>query len=133
MGPTSPHPERRLCPRAQLPCTARIPIGGQWSGPLRVENLSAGGALLVADPDGIRPGRIVLVLELPQRRPVRILAEVTRRDRTPEGQPCVALAFRNLRPEIEDRIQQAVLAALERQRRAARGPDDAIVDQPTAV
>jgi len=88
-------------------------------GPLLVENLSAGGALLLGGA-GFRIGQFVQV-ELPlQRRVVVCVRAVVVRiesHRTPGG---VALQFVDVPRVIEDAIQHAVWAALRHKRRGGR-------------
>ena len=91
--------------------TAVVLAANRYSGLYLVENLSAGGALLVGD--ALSPGeRIRLLLHLPGLKPMSISAEVLRRQDSDAGQCLVAVAFRDLSPKFEDTIQDVVLATL---------------------
>jgi len=96
-----------------------------------VENLSAGGALLVGDdvlPEG---ACVVVMLSLPGHRPLRLDAVVTCAQRGTAGARAVAVAFLGPSSRAEDQIQQAALAHLQRKR--GRGRAVLLVDDETAV
>src|SRR5262245_45148803 len=85
--------------------------GAECLGPLAVENVSAGGALLLG---GARwhLGQIVgLELRLRHGLVVRGSAMVVRVE-THRGQPAVAMEFQDLPREMERAIQEAVREAL---------------------
>ena len=108
-----PH-DRRQRPRSEVPASAVLLAHGRSSGLYVVENLSAGGALLVGD-GRLRPGeRVTMLLQLPGLQPIRLHAEVLRQHAGEAGAARLAVAFRNLAPRVEDTIQQVVLASLER-------------------
>lgn len=123
--------ERRRSPRSEVPASAVVLAGGRCGGRYRVENLSAGGALLVGD-GRVRPGeRVTMFLELPGLKPIRLGAEVLRRQGE-AGDARVAVAFRQLAPGVEDTIQRVVLASLERLHEASV-PHVLVVDDAPQV
>lgn len=88
-------------------------------GPLVVENLSAGGALLLGG-SGWRVGQTVeLELKLRRRAPIRAHAVIVRVEahKNPIG---VAVEFQDLPQAVEESIHEAVRAAIERSQAAGR-------------
>jgi PleD family two-component response regulator len=76
-----------------------------------VENLSAGGALLVGDCASLNGPTLHVRLMIPGQRPIEVSARVLRREgRSPQA--ALAVAFQHVAPEIEDLIHEAVLASL---------------------
>lgn len=114
MTSATAHGERRWHPRSAVVATAVVLTAKKYAGQYLVENLSAGGALLVGDAR-LEPGeRLKMLLHLPGQKPISLSAEVIRRQ-VNDAQECLfAVAFRHLSPGIEDTIQQVVLAMLER-------------------
>lgn len=111
--------ERRQHPRSEVAATAVVLTANGYSGQYLVENLSAGGALLVGDAR-LQPGeRLKVLLHLPGQ-PMRISAEVLRRQGYGAEECLFPVAFRDLSPEVEDTLQEVVLATLEGLREASR-------------
>ena len=106
--------DRRKYPRTYVRARAVVTAGEHSSG-FMLENLSAGGARLVGDLALSAGEPIELTMELDDAA-VRVAATVVRVNLGAVED--VAVAFRNTPAETEDRIQQFVLAALERQRAA---------------
>lgn len=124
-GANSGRRERRKHPRGAAAATAVIDCG-EFLGPYLVENLSAGGALLIGEPPLSIGSRAQLVIQLPDCSSLRVAARVVRQSRRREG-PVFAVAFRGLPDSVEDRIQELVLESLERQR-AENAPSVLILD-----
>lgn len=124
--------ERRRHPRSEVVGTALVLAANKYSGLYLVENLSAGGALLVGEAR-LQPGeRLKVVLQLPGRKPISVSAEVLRRQ-VNDAQECLfAVAFQHLSPDIEDTIQQVVLATLERLHDASH-PEVLVIDDSRQV
>lgn len=105
--------ERRSRPRTEVPASAVLLAGGRSSGRYVVENLSAGGALLLGE-GRLRPGeRVTMLLQLSGLKPIRLHAEVVRQEGGEAGAARLAVAFRHLAPSVEDVIHRVVLATLE--------------------
>ena len=110
-----PSAERRRHERGWVAAIAVVWIGDR--GPLRysVEDLSAGGALLVAGPK-LRVGEELRVnLHIVGQPAIELQARVVRHADTQA--PALGIAFLQLSAADEDTIQQAVLRALEAERR----------------
>ena len=93
--------------------------GVECLGPLVVENLSAGGALLLGG-SGWHIGQLVEVeLLLRRRSPIRARAVIVRIEahRNPVG---IAVQFQDLSPRVEASINEAVWEAIERTQAAGR-------------
>jgi len=94
----------------------RLPVeedGVEYLGPLVVENLSAGGALLLGG-SGWRVGqRVEVELRLRRASPIRAPAVIVRIEthRTPVG---FAVQFQDLPESVEESINEAVRKAIER-------------------
>ncbi|MBI5479920.1 MAG: PilZ domain-containing protein [Deltaproteobacteria bacterium] len=129
---TARQDERRRHPRSEVVATAVVLATNKYAGHYLVENLSAGGALLVGDAE-LEPGeRLKMLLQLPGRKPISLSAEVVRRQ-VNDAQECLfAVAFRHLSAGIEDTIQQVVLATLERLHDASQ-PEVLVVDDSREV
>ena len=112
--------ERRKYPRTHLRARVVVTAGGHSAG-FVLENLSAGGARIAAEAHAevelaLAAGDpIELTMELDDAR-VRVAATVVRINLSSVDD--VAVAFRDTPAVTEDRIQQFVLAMLERQRAA---------------
>lgn len=118
--------DRRGHPRVGLPTTATLLQRGDVVGRFTVQNLSAGGALLTGGHDVNSSAPLRLLLELPGGEPLAVGAHVRRR--ATEGNfVALAVAFRHLSQSSEDRIQDAVLAQIDRRFREAH-PAVLIVD-----
>jgi len=93
--------------------------GVEQVGPLLVENLSAGGALLLGGC-GWRVGQTVEVeLRLKRTSPIRARAVIVRVEthRSPVG---IAVQFQDLPRSVEESIDEAVARAIERTQAAGR-------------
>lgn len=110
--------------------TAVVLAANRYGGLYLVENLSAGGALLVGDAR--TPGELVkLFLHLPGMKPMSISAQVLRQEGS-EEECLVAVAFLNLSKKFEAIIQDVVLATLKTFRDIA-GPEVLVVDDSAGV
>jgi tetratricopeptide (TPR) repeat protein len=110
---------RRRHPRARISSTAVLAArGGRTvSGTFLVENLSAGGALLVGSgrESGLFPvgASVELHLQLPGSDPIDVSATVVRAGpREAEGQS-LAVQFRELRFETQEFLKRTVLRAMQ--------------------
>lgn len=100
------------------------------AGPFPVQNLSAGGALLLGGGELAVGSRVRIELRIPGRRPVHVAGTVVRTEPAAGGagaHAAVAVAFLDVASDVEDLIQQAVLDALERARRQS-GPAVLLMD-----
>jgi c-di-GMP-binding flagellar brake protein YcgR len=112
---TKPIVERRSHTRGSVAAIAVVWIDDR--GPMRysVEDLSAGGALLVAGPK-LRVGdKLRMSLHIVGQAPIEMQAQVIRH--ADMQLPALGVAFREVSAADEDTIQQAVLRALESERR----------------
>lgn len=105
--------ERRQHPRGRFPAEAVLLADGRRVGRFAVRNLSAGGALLSGGAHLSANRRVELLLGLPGRHPIRLLAQVIRIEVGADGTPAMAVAFHNVQPDVEDCIQSYVLSALD--------------------
>jgi CheY-like chemotaxis protein len=112
--------DRRTYARTSLMATAVV-----WTdagGPMHylVENLSVGGALLTGGPLLSVGESIKITLQLEKRTIGPLVAEMVRQ--SDQCDSVVAIAFRRLTVTDEDAIQQALLEALESERKRAGVP-----------
>jgi CheY-like chemotaxis protein len=105
-----------------------LAANNRYSGLYLVENLSAGGALLVGDARTVGE-QLKLFLHLPGMKPMSISAEVLRQEGS-DAESFVAVTFRNLSKKFECTIREVVLATLESLR---AGPEVLIVDDSVGV
>ena len=110
--------ERRSHPRVPLSTTGLLEQGGAVVGRYAVQNLSAGDALLTGAHDVSRAAPLTLHLEIPDDGTVALDAQVLRAASV-GGLVALAVAFERVDPSTEDRIQDAVLRALDRRHREA--------------
>ena len=108
----APRPDRRVHPRVPGGGAAAVLRGGELLGSYPVRNLSTGGALLVGRVPLEIGQRVRVLLELGPEECARVDADVVRQEQDDTGQPLFALQFRRLSPDMQDRIQQHVLAGL---------------------
>lgn len=105
--------ERRRYPRtiSHTTCSLRTRHG---THEYVVRNLSVCGALLVDGPQLGKHARVQAVLHIPLYPDIRVLAKVTRRGTTEDGEPFIAVEFTHGSDTTEDHIQSALLSELER-------------------
>jgi hypothetical protein len=84
----------------------------------RVESLSAGGASIRGEID-LRVGERIKLALVIDGRTETMAADVTRFERGADGCDLVGIAFRHPAERLVDRIEELVMAALERQRMSA--------------
>lgn len=114
-----------------LRATATLLQKGDIVGRYTVQNLSAGGALLTGAKDVIKASPCRLLLELPSGESLTVGAHVRRRAVAGDV-VALAVGFRHLSPQSEDRIQDAVLQLLDESYRR-RHPAVLVVDASEAV
>lgn len=125
--------ERRRHPRSEIVATATILSTKGNASSYLVENLSAGGALLVGGDDHLEPGaRVRMLLHLPERKPLSLSAVVIRRQAHGAKGHGLAVNFQHLSPEIQDVIQEVVLTTLERLHDATQ-PEVLVIDDSLEV
>lgn len=117
--------DRRFEPRASHLGTAVVHVNRWWTHEYRVEDLSAGGALLTDGPPLEIGHTVGLVLRLRGLETLWVDARVLRRLHGPGGG--VAVAFVDLEAAVEDLIHDVVVAALSG-RRLRPLPTDHAVD-----
>src|SRR5262245_49604230 len=113
--------ERRSSPRVDVVATAIVRLPEVGLVRCKVEDLSIGGALLRGVPEvalGLR-SRLSLLFE--GAEPLLIDAELVRWNRDDESRGTLAVAFHDLSARQEDRIQDALLKALEKLNGPASG------------
>jgi hypothetical protein len=109
---------KRQAARARVGATAFVLRAEGCAGPFVVDNLSAGGALLLGG-SGWRPGETFEIqLRLHSGAELRTSAAVLRCERRRE-EMSVAVQFQNMPADVEDALQDAVAAALEHHRAQA--------------
>ena len=107
--------DRRWSCRVKIPATAMVIADGICKGLYVCDNLSASGALLLGQPKLFTSDAFEIRLRLPNTEPLDLTGEVRRIGVNTRGAITYGVAFRNVSPEIEDTIQDAVLEALEKQ------------------
>ncbi len=105
--------ERRKGPRVDVDAKARVWLPHFGPVDFRVEDLSVGGALLRGVPAGATERRVRMSLLVEGADPLTIDAEAVRWMPDVGDGATLAVAFRNLNVEQEDRIQEALLQGLE--------------------
>ncbi|MBI4509741.1 MAG: response regulator [Deltaproteobacteria bacterium] len=110
-----------------MPGAALVQIGEEIVGPYVLANLSAGGALLSGGPPIIMGEKISVVLLLPGHHRMTVSGTVVREEKRDSGELVLGVGFGKLPADQEDKIQQAVLAQLEKPH-AWKGPVVLIVD-----
>lgn len=126
--------QRRRHLRAALNATAFVsPHGTGAALAMTVENLSAGGALLEARSPIAVGTAIDIRLRLSCHRTLQLQGEVIRLQAF-SGPTAhrLAIAFRDVDPDVEDAIQEAVLCGLEKTS-AAAAPTVLVIDDAPAV
>lgn len=113
MKTIQPRVERRKWPRAYFSAKAHVFHKNNPTKILSVNNLSAGGALLVGDADLLIGDKIRLTIDIPEFSLLKLNARVLQARTTVQGEPAFRIAFYNIDPSTEDVIHNAVLARLE--------------------
>lgn len=113
----SSHDDRRRHPRGELAAVATVLTTRGTAGTFALENLSAGGALLIGTCDA-EPGEpLKILVQLPGRRACVVPAVLLRHERRGRAH-LFAVAFRDVPPEVEHEIQRFVLPMVEAMRQA---------------
>jgi hypothetical protein len=113
MNQETPALERRKWPRVEFTAMAHVLSADGTCEVFGIENLSAGGALLVGDNDLAPGAKIRVSLELANHGPITINAVVVRSKTSADGGAISAVAFQISDSNVEDIIHQAVLLRLE--------------------
>ena len=115
MGYARPQRDRRLDPRVDLGGRAVLFSRGDPIGRYKLENVSAGGALISGDRE-LRPGHLVhALMDLATGEAPMSMTAAVRRVRDVSHGVGMALTFPVLSADQEDAIHDAVLRALLRQ------------------
>jgi hypothetical protein len=105
--------ERRKWPRVEFTAMAHVLSGNGACGIFGIENLSAGGALLLGDMPLTVGEKVRVSLELAHHGPIVVNAVVVRSGKDGDRGALAAVAFQIADSNLEDVIHQAVLARLE--------------------
>jgi CheY-like chemotaxis protein len=116
MGTESEFPENRRHSRSEVVATAVVFTPGQMHGTFLVQDLSAGGACLMGHLDAMPGMKLNLLLHFHGKPPFSVSAVVVRHDALGPTRERTAVNFIHLTAEQEDTIQEAIVAALERER-----------------
>ena len=114
--------ERRKWPRVEFTAMAHVLSKDGLCGVFGIENLSAGGALLVGDTHLVPGKKVRVSLELANHGPITVDAVVVRTRKDARGEAISAVAFQIADSNIEDIIHQAVLLRLEELNRQNQRP-----------
>lgn len=106
--------ERRRYERRAVVASAAVLTDTKYVGTYLVENLSAGGALLVGDARLEVGERVQVLLHLPGKEPVHLVAKIVRQQVNGAAEHRFAVAFHELSSAIGNQHQQVVLATLNR-------------------
>jgi hypothetical protein len=110
---------RRRHVRGDVRVTALLAAKGVHSPePYLVHNLSAGGALLIGEPCPPIGEDAAIELQLPEQSPLRLHGVVLRVQERFGAGHSFAVSFRDVPADLEDRIHDTVLAALQKSRAA---------------
>jgi hypothetical protein len=112
---TSERIERRRFPRRSVIGVAHVTTEARYAGVFFLENLSAGGALLVGEPRLPLGTPVRILLEIHGGRRVGVDGQVTRHA-VRDGQHLWAAAFRNVPAAIEEELQKIALDAVQHAR-----------------
>jgi hypothetical protein len=114
--------ERRIWPRVEFAAMAHVLTEEGACEVFGIENLSAGGALLIGD-ESLAPGsKIRVSLELDDHGPITLNAVVVRSRKDSDEEVFTAVAFQIADSNLEDIIHQAVLRRLEELHRNKKNP-----------
>ncbi len=105
----------RAWARAAIPATAHAVRDDKILSSYRVENLSAGGALLSGDPPLVLESEYRLILNLPDSRPIALTGRVVRQHVDANGKKGYGIAFQGTDADTEDYIHNVILSHLENQ------------------
>jgi CheY-like chemotaxis protein len=108
--------ENRRHARSEVVATAVVFAAGHMHGTFLVQDLSVGGACLMGHFTSAPGKRLHLLLQFPGKPPFSVAAEVVRHDTLGPTRERTAVTFIGLHAEQEDAIQEAIVAALERER-----------------
>ena len=109
-------PELRRHARSEIVATAVVFSSGHLHGTFLVQDLSAGGACLMGHLEAAPGMRLGLLMRFPSRTTLSVSAVVVRHDTLGPTRERTAVTFVDLTAEQEDLIQEAIVAALERER-----------------
>ncbi len=99
--------ERRQHARTPVSATAVVFARAKYVGSYLVEDLSAGGALLVGDGPLPDAAPIELLLQLAGAAPHRLSGHVLRRQTAPDGRHLFAVRFEHLSSELKAVLRPA--------------------------
>lgn len=122
--------ENRRHRRSEVVATVTAFSSDKLFGTFLVQDLSAGGACLLGDVAVPLGTRVNMFLQFAGRPVLSLTATVVRHAQEGSAHHQTAVSFADLRPDQEDAIHEAIVAALEREnaRRAATvlviAPDD---------
>ena len=106
--------ERRKWPRAEFSAMAHVRPRNGPSDVFGINNLSAGGALLVGAADYSVGEQLEISLELPVYGYVSVSAYIVRVQNNEQGNSLIAVNFIEVDPAAEDAIHNTVLFHLEK-------------------
>lgn len=109
-------PEHRRHRRSEVVATAVVFSAGQMHGNFLVQDLSVGGACLMGHLDAMPGMKLTVMLQFPGGTAFSVAAVVVRHDALGPTRERTAVTFVGLTPEQEDTVQEAIVAALERER-----------------
>jgi hypothetical protein len=113
MNQEQPKQERRRWPRVEFTAMAHVLLADGVCEVFGIDNLSAGGALLVGNDALASGAKLRVSLELANYGPITLDAKVVRSTQGADGEAISAIAFQISDSNLEDIIHQAVLQRLE--------------------
>lgn len=119
---SSQGPERRLHPRVPFHAEARLFAGETDLGRFSVQNISAGGALVIGDTQLSFGLHVRVMMIAPQFGSLRLEADVVRVQAYGRGF-AAGIAFRRPPLQIAQMIEEVVLNELAALERASQGTD----------
>jgi CheY-like chemotaxis protein len=108
--------ENRRHARSEVVATAVVFSSEQLHGTFLVQDLSVGGACLMGHFTSPPGKRLHLLLQFPGKPALSVRAALVRHDTLGPTRERTAVSFMGLTAEEEDAIQEAIVAALERER-----------------
>lgn len=114
-----PQNRRQWARSPHLACSAIVAVGNSYAGVLVIENLSAGGALLVGTHRFTVGDYLNLVLQFGAALRVGLSAKVVRVDVGPKGKHLLGVEFQDVPTSLRETLNEIVCATLDVERSAA--------------
>ncbi len=105
--------EKRMYPRVEAAAAAFVCSSQKFVGAYLVENISAGGALLVGSEALAAEKEILILLQLPGHQHLNLWGEITHFGRRDENEYSFGISFVKVSPKMAESIRHVMLSFLE--------------------